>query len=72
MKRRDFLREIRGLSLDKLSGKITESEKNIVLLGQDKLLGKLKNPRQITALRSEIARMKTILDEKVAESAESK
>jgi len=70
MKRRDFLSQVRALSPDKLSGKITESQKKLVLLQQDKLLGKLKNPRDITSMRLEIARMKTILDEKVAESTE--
>lgn len=67
MKRRDFLQDVRGLSIEKLSGKITESQKKLVLLAQDKLLGKLKNVRELTRLRIDIARMKTVLDEKVTE-----
>lgn len=67
MKRRDLLSDLRALSTEKLSGKITESQKKLVLLQQDKLLGKLKNVKELSSLRTDIARMKTILDEKVTE-----
>jgi ribosomal protein L29 len=67
MKRRDLLSDIRGLSTEKLSGKIAESQKKLVLLQQDKLLGKLKNVRELSVLKTDIARMKTVLDEKITE-----
>ena len=65
MKRRDELTQLRGLSTSALYGKITDSQKKRVLLEQDKLLGQLKNMRELTAIKKSIARAQTILDEKL-------
>lgn len=72
MKRRDELQELRSLPANKLSDKITESQKQLILLEQDRLLGKIKNTRQLSTLRRSVARMKTILDEKITAEIENK
>ena len=72
MKRRDELQELRSLPVKKISDKITESQKQLILLEQDRLLGKIKNTRQLSTLRRSIARMKTILDEKITAEIENK
>lgn len=66
MKRRDALKQHQGLTEKQLSAKIIESQKALVVKRQEKLLGKLKNTTQLRTLRRDIARMKTILDEKVS------
>jgi ribosomal protein L29 len=72
VKQKDQLKELRGLSIDKLSGKIAESQKDLVLKQQDKLLGKIKNIKELSILRKSVARMKTVLDEKLAEQVKDK
>ena len=72
MKHRDLLTHIRSLTEGDIYGKITESRKKLANLEQDKILGKLKNFHEIKALRLEIARYKTILDEKLTASLEEK
>ena len=66
MKIKDQLSELRRLTEGELSDKIINSQKNLVVKHQEKLLGKLKNTAELNYLKKEIARMKTILDEKVA------
>lgn len=67
-KRLEQLREIKALPLNQISGRITEAQKKLAMLRQDKLLGKLKNPKEIGELKKTIARLKTILDEKVTQN----
>ncbi|HSX41909.1 MAG TPA: 50S ribosomal protein L29 [Candidatus Saccharimonadales bacterium] len=71
-KRLEQLREIKGLPLNQISGRITEAQKKLTVLRQDKLLGKLKNPKEIGELKKTIARLKTILDEKVTAQIQEK
>jgi len=66
-KQTEQLRTLRALTEAKLSGKISDSRKKLITLEQDKVLGKLKNVREITAIKKEIARIKTIIDEKISE-----
>ena len=66
MKIKDQLSELRRLTEGELSDKIINSQKNLVVKHQEKLLGKLKNTAELNYLKKEIDRMKTILDEKVA------
>lgn len=65
MKVKDQLSGLRRLTEGELSDKIINSQKNLVVKHQEKLLGKLKNTAELNYLKKEIARMKTILDEKV-------
>ena len=48
-----------------MPAKITESQKELILKQQDKLLGKIKDTSEMFRLRKSIAQMKTILDEKL-------
>jgi len=65
MKLRDQITALRRLTEKELSVKIAESQKALVVIQQEKLLGKIKNTADINHLRKEVARMKTILDEKI-------
>ena len=65
MKVRDQLSGLRRLTEGELSDKIVESQKKLIVKHQEKLLGKLKNTAELNYQKKEIARMKTILDEKV-------
>lgn len=64
-KRSDIVHQLRGLTAGQILGKITDSQKKLVNLQQDKTLGKLKNVHEITSVRKFIARAQTILDEKI-------
>jgi ribosomal protein L29 len=66
MKRQDQLTALRRLTDKDLSDKISESQKKLVVKRQEKLLGKVKNTAELNSLRKEIARMKTVLDEKIS------
>lgn len=68
MKRTEQLRELRALSTEKISGKIQEYRKALVVKNQDKVLGKLKSSAEIRTLRLSISRAQTILEEKIRES----
>lgn len=65
MKHVEELREVRGLSPDKISAKIQEYRKAIVKLNQDKVLGHLKKTSDVRVIKKAIARAKTVLDEKI-------
>lgn len=64
-KRSDIVAQLRGLTTSQILGKITDSQKKLVTLQQDKTLGKLKNVHELTSVRKFIARAMTILDEKI-------
>jgi len=64
-KKRDHLKQLRDLSNQKLSDMISDSQKSLIVKRQEKLLGKVKNTAELKQLRKELARMKTILDEKI-------
>ena len=62
---KDELRDLRSLTVKQLSVKITDSRKKLVTLNQDKILGKLKNAKEINTVRKLVARANTVLDEKI-------
>lgn len=64
----DIIKELRGLTISELSVRIIEARKEAVHLQQAKLLGKLKNTQAIGQTKKTIARMQTILDEKISEN----
>ena len=66
MKTKEQLTDFRGLTAKQLSVKITEARKKLVTLNQDKILGKIKNVHEITIIRKNVARMSTIMDEKIS------
>lgn len=70
MKQKELLDKSRRLTVNELSAKIAEERKRLFTLDQEKILGKLKNTAEITATRKNIAKMLTVLDEKVTEALE--
>lgn len=64
-KRLDALREMKALPVNQIPGRITDAQKKLAMLRQDKLLGKLKNPKELGQLKKTIARLQTVLDEKL-------
>ena len=68
MKRKEFLDKSRRLTIREISGKIAEERKQLFTLNQEKVLGKLKNVAKIGQLKHDIARLLTLLDEKVTET----
>ena len=68
MKLKDELQQIRRWSIKEISGKITETKKELFTLNQEKTLGQLKNIAQIGQKKRAIARLATVLDEKMTDS----
>ncbi len=71
-KRVDELKSARALSVGQITSKIKDLEHKVMNLRQDKLLGKLKNPQSIGELKKSIARLRTILDEKLTQAVVQK
>ena len=58
------LKEIRGLSVEKLEAKLQELKKDLFMLRMQHATNQLDNPMQIAAVKKDIARVKTIIREK--------
>ena len=58
------IKEIRGLSVEKLEQKLQELKKDLFLLRMQHATNQLDNPMQIAAVKKDIARIKTIIREK--------
>ena len=58
------LKEIRGLSVEKLEEKLQELKKDLFMLRMQHATNQLDNPMQIAAVKKDIARIKTIIREK--------
>ena len=58
------LKEIRGLSVEKLEAKLQELKKDLFMLRMQHATNQLDNPMQIAAVKKDIARIKTIIREK--------
>ena len=58
------LKEIRGLSVEKLAEKLQELKKDLFMLRMQHATNQLDNPMQIAAVKKDIARIKTIIREK--------
>ncbi len=71
IKQADFLKELRHLSVEQLTGKIQESKRRLIEIDQEKLLGKLKDLSSRKYLRRQIAQILTIRDEKIAEKVKN-
>ncbi len=59
-------RDIRALQTVELEKRIREEEENLVHLKFQKATSQLESPIKIRSVRREIARMKTVLNEKLA------
>ena len=58
------LKEIRGLSVEKLEEKLQELKKDLFMLRIQHATNQLENPMQIANVKKDIARIKTIIREK--------
>ena len=64
--------EIRTHGEQELKRMIAESESRIIALNFQKMTGHLDKPAQIGTLRKDIARIKTVLNERAQEAAKKK
>ena len=58
------IKEIRGLSVEKLEEKLQGLKKDLFMLRMQHATNQLDNPMQIAAVKKDIARIKTIIREK--------
>ena len=58
------IKELRGLSVEKLAEKLQELKKDLFMLRMQHATNQLENPLQIAAVKKDIARIKTIIREK--------
>ena len=58
------IKEIRGLSVEKLEEKLQDLKKDLFWLRMQHATNQLDNPLQIAAVKKDIARIKTIIREK--------
>ena len=58
------IKEVRGLSVEKLQEKLQELKKALFMLRMQHATNQLDNPMQIAAVKKDIARVKTIIREK--------
>ena len=58
------IKEVRGLSVEKLEAKLQELKKDLFMLRMQLATNQLDNPMQIGAVKKDIARVKTIIREK--------
>ena len=58
------IKEVRGLSVEKLQEKLQELKKDLFMLRMQHATNQLENPMQIAAVKKDIARIKTIIRDK--------
>ena len=58
------IKDLRGLSVEKLQEKLQELKKDLFMLRMQHATNQLENPLQIAAVKKDIARIKTIIREK--------
>ena len=58
------IKEVRGLSVEKLQEKLQELKKDLFMLRMQHATNQLDNPLQIASVKKDIARIKTIIREK--------
>ena len=58
------IKEVRGLTVEKLQEKLQELKKDLFMLRMQHATNQLDNPMQIAAVKKDIARIKTIIREK--------
>ena len=56
--------EIRSLSVDELQSKLVDLKKDLFMLRMQHATNHLDNPTKISAVRRDIARVKTVLSER--------
>ena len=71
LKRIDFVNSLKDLNETDLKARIQEDELRLKKLGFAHAISPLENPMSIRALRKDVARLKTVLAQKVAQKAEA-
>lgn len=69
-KKTEYLAKTRHLTIKQISDRINQEKKQLFVLNQEKILGKLKDVSQIKEIRKNISRAATILDEKLTNESE--
>ena len=59
--------EIRSMSVDELNTKLVDLKKDLLMLRMQHATNHLDNPNKISAVRRDIARVKTVIREKELE-----
>ena len=59
--------EIRSMSVEELNNKLTDLKKDLFMLRMQHATNHLDNPVKISAVRRDIARVKTVIREKALE-----
>jgi large subunit ribosomal protein L29 len=62
------IQEIRGLTADELNGKIRDLQDQVFRLRIQKAMGQVDTPHKVRALRRELARVMTVLNQKRVET----
>ena len=60
--------DIRKMSADEINSKIAEIKNELFELRMKQATGTLEKPHKINALRKDVARLKTVLTEKLSEN----
>jgi len=68
-KNAEFLTKAQHLTPKQIFDRINQEKKQLFVLNQEKILGKLKDVSKIRSLRRDIARLSTVLDQKVSEES---
>lgn len=63
--------EIRKMSTEDINKKITENKQELFELRMKQATGTLDKPHRINALRKDVARLKTVLTEKLNDGSEN-
>ena len=58
------IKDLRGLSVEKLAEKLQELKKDLFMLRMQHATNQLDNPMQLATVKKDIARIKTIIREK--------
>ena len=58
------IKDLRGLTVEKLEEKLQELKKDLFMLRMQHATNQLDNPMKIAAVKKDIARIKTIIREK--------
>ena len=58
------IKDLRGLTVEKLEEKLQELKKDLFMLRMQHATNQLDNPMQLNAVKKDIARVKTIIREK--------
>ena len=64
MRKAKEIKDIRGMSVEKLEAKLQDLKKDLFMLRMQHATNQLDNPMQIAAVKKDIARIKTIIREK--------